>query len=80
MPIYCFKCCGEELELIRGIDEDTPNCPDCGAKMQKLPTSPAMIIIEWQKGVKTHSKGYKDDYAKDYRRRLAEKRGEEVLS
>ena len=80
MPIYRLGCCGKEIEVIQGIDEDTPDCPDCGAKMKRLPTSPAIITIEWQKGICSRSEGYKEDYAKDYRRRLAEKRGEELVS
>ena len=67
MPIFLFQCCGKEIEVIQGIDEDSPLCPDCGAKMDKLPTSPAKIEI---KGI--YSKGYKEGYAKDYRRRLQE--------
>ena len=80
MPLYIYGCCGREIEVIQGIDKDSPECPDCGAKMKRLPTSPAIITIEWQKGVRSRSKGYKEDYAKDYRRRLAEKRGEELVS
>ena len=80
MPLYIYGCCGKEIEVIQGIDKDSPECPDCGAKMKRLPTSPAIITIEWQKGVRSRSKGYKEDYAKDYRRRLAEKRGEELVS
>ena len=71
-PLYIYGCCGKEIEVIQGIDKDSPECPDCGAKMKRLPTSPAIITIEWQKGVRSRSKGYKEDYAKDYRRRLQE--------
>ena len=71
MPIYLFSCCGREYEVLQGIDKDTPLCPDCGAKMTKLPTSPAKIEIKWG-GIKTHTRGYKEDYAEDYRRRLQE--------
>lgn len=72
MPFYIFGCCGKEVEVIQGIDKDTPICPECGAKMKRLPTSPAIIRINRKGGVTIHSKGYKDDYAKDYRRRLQE--------
>ena len=80
MPIYLYGCCGKEIEVIQGIDEDTPKCPDCGAKMKRLPTSPAVITIKNEGGTPLRSKGYKDDYAKDYRRRLAERRGKELVS
>jgi len=72
MPLYRFSCCGKEIEVIQGIDKDTPLCPDCGAEMKKLPSAPAIIKIVNEGGIRTHSKGYKEDYAKDYRRRLQE--------
>lgn len=74
MPIYRYSCCGKEIEVLQGINEDSPLCPDCGTKMEKLPTSPAIIRIEDKGGVPLRSEGYKEDYAKDYRRRLAERR------
>lgn len=69
MPLYRFGCC-REVEVIQGIDKDTPLCPDCGAKMKHLPTSPAIITIKGKGGVRIHSKDYKEDYAKDYQHRL----------
>jgi len=80
MPIYLYGCCGKEIELIQGIDKETPECPDCGAKMKRLPTRPSIITIKDGGGIRTHSRGYKEDYAKDYRRRLAERRGKELVS
>ena len=72
MPLYVFECCNGEMEVIQGIDKDTPLCPDCGAKMRKLPTYPAIIRINMDGGVRVHSKGYKEGYAKEYQRRLQE--------
>ena len=63
MPIYVFSCCGKKVEVVQGIDKDTPSCPDCGAKMEKLPTSPALIRVE---GKTVLSKGYKEGYTKEY--------------
>jgi len=72
MPIYLFSCCGREVEVIQGIDKDSPLCPDCGAKMKRIPTAPAMITIKDKGGNRKYSKGYKEGYAKNYQRRLQE--------
>jgi len=72
MPIYRYGCCGKEIEVIQGIDKDTPLCPKCRAYMQRLPTSPAVITMVDKGNIPLRSKGYKEDYAKDYRRRLQE--------
>lgn len=69
MPIYEYQCeeCKGIVEKIQSFDSDAPLC--CGVAMSRLPTLPAKINI---KG--THSKGYKEGYAKEYRRRLQEAR------
>ncbi len=67
-PIYQYSCCGKEIEVIQGIDKDTPLCPHCGTKMQKLPSSPAIITIKGKGGVRAYSKGYKEGYARDYQK------------
>ena len=72
MPIYLFSCCGKEVEVVQGIDKDSPLCPDCGTKMKRKLTTPAIITIKEEGGNRTYSKGYKEGYAKDYRRRLQE--------
>ncbi len=74
MPIYLFGCCGMEVEVIQGIDKETPLCPDCGAEMKRLLTTPAIITIKDKGGTRTYSKGYKEDYAKDYQSRLQDKK------
>jgi len=67
MPVYEYFCeeCGKKVEVLQSLSGEAPLC--CDEPMSKLPTFPAKIEI---KG--THSKGYKEDYAKDYRRRLQE--------
>ena len=72
MPLYVLGCCGKEIEVIQGIDKNTPICPDCGARMERLPTSPALIAMKGNGGTRSYPRGYKEDYAKDYRRRLQE--------
>ena len=72
MPLYLFSCCDKEYEVIQGRDEDFPICHYCGAKMKKTPSSPAIITIRGEGRAPTHSKGYKEDYAKEYKRRLQE--------
>ena len=69
MPVYRFCCCGNEVEAIQGIDKDTLKCPKCGAKMKKLPTFPAVIKMKAD-GIRDYPQGYKEGYAKEYRRRL----------
>ena len=73
MPIYLYGCCGKEVEVIQGITQDDPVCPDCGVKMLKKPTSPTKIEIKGTGGVTTHSKGYKEGYSDEYKRRLDER-------
>jgi len=67
MPLYDYCCekCGEKVEVLQSLSGKAPLC--CGKPMNKLPTYPALISM---KG--THSEGYKEGYAKDYRRRLQE--------
>jgi len=72
MPLYRLGCCDKEIEVIQGLDKDTPLCPDCGAKMKHLPTRPAIITMVNKGKIPVHSKGYKEDYYKDYQRRLQE--------
>lgn len=70
MPIFLFGCdrCGGEREAIQSFASNAPIC--CGAPMVRLPACPAIIEIKGAGGVKAHSKGYKEGYAKNYRRRL----------
>lgn len=72
MPLYEYYCeeCGKQVEVIQSFSGEPPLC--CGEPMHKLPTFPAKIEIKDKGRIKTHSKGYKEDYAKDYRRRLQE--------
>ena len=66
MPIYQYRCCGKEIEVIQGYDKDASECPKCGVKMERLLTSPVMITIKGTGGTKTYSKGYKEGYSKEY--------------
>ena len=57
MPIYEYKCsrCELELEKVQGFEEATP-CPECGEKMVKLPTFPAMVKIKGEGGYPSRRK------------------------
>ena len=66
------------MEEIQSYDAEAPLC--CGLPMSRLPTLPAKIDVKTKSGIKVRSKGYKEGYAKDYRRRLADRRGAEVVS
>ena len=71
-PLYDFGCdeCGSEKEVVQRFAEEPPVC--CGRPMHWLPTCPAKIDIKDKGGTRAYSKGYKEGYAKDYRRRLQE--------
>jgi len=71
MPIYDFDCCGKRVEVIQGMNQKPPECPTCGKAMKMVFTTPAIITVV-ENCIPQRSKGYKDAYAKDYRRRLAE--------
>lgn len=46
MPMYAFKCenCGE-VEMFRRMKDDQPTkCDDCGGKVQRIYTVPAMRV------------------------------------
>ena len=79
-PLYRFGCCDKEIEVIQGIDKENPLCSECGIPMQKLLTSPAIITIRGKDGIRSYPRGYKEDYAKDYRRRLQDRQEAKVLS
>jgi len=70
MPIYLYQCekCGGKMELRQGMHEGIPLC--CGAAMQKMPTSPAIIRVVGTGGARTYNKGYKKGYSKDYLRSI----------
>ena len=72
MPIYRYRCCWREIEVIQGIDKDTPLCPNCGSKMKKLPTLPAIVRITGMGGSPIRSKGYKEGYSKEYLKSIQE--------
>ena len=48
MPIYEYKCskCGDEVEILRAMADDLPDCTDCGIPMERQITAPAMIKIK----------------------------------
>lgn len=72
MPVYLFECerCRGKKEVLQNFSGEAPIC--CGEPMNKLPTHPTTIKIKAAGGVSIHSPGYKEDYAKNYRRRLRE--------
>lgn len=45
MPLYEYECqsCGRRTELLqRFSDEPLTTCPECGGKVRKLPSAPAV--------------------------------------
>ncbi len=72
MPLYDFECprCANKIEKLQGMNDGNPDCEVCGGKMVKLPSRPMMIRVLHKGGAPVRSKGYKKDYAKDYRKRL----------
>lgn len=49
MPLYQYVCekCEVVVELLRSIkDTDTPGCPSCGGKTEKLISSPGLYEIK----------------------------------
>ena len=74
MPLYDYRCgiCKQVKEVYQSFSGDALVC--CGVQMDRLLCSPSIIAIKGEGGVKVHSKGYKEGYAQDYQRRLAERR------
>ena len=73
MPVYEYECeCGNEVELIQGIDYASPKCKKCGAGMARKPTRPASIRVLSKGGHPARSKGYKEGYSKEYLKSLPE--------
>ena len=72
MPLYDYYCeeCGSKKEVLQSFSGEVPLC--CGQPMSKLPTYPAKIDVRIKGGTRTHSKGYKEGYYKEYQRRLQE--------
>ncbi len=66
MPIYEFVCekCGSTLEKIQAIGAETPIC--CGGVMGIKPSPIAILVLKDEDGYRIRSKGYKDDYKKEY--------------
>lgn len=46
MPIYIYKCCGVEDEVIQQIGADAPGCLKCGMTMIKKPTHQAYVEMK----------------------------------
>jgi len=74
MPIYVYECkeCKGIGEMVQSYDAEVPIC--CGSPMSRLPTLPSKVDVKTKGGVKVRSKGYKEGYAEDYKRRLQERR------
>ena len=51
------------------IGAEAPECEKCGAGMVKRPTRPAIIVMR-DGMTPLRSKGYKEGYAKEYRKSL----------
>ena len=47
MPIYVYWCskCQKEVEVLQGMNDESPYCPECGQKMEQKMTFPAMVKI-----------------------------------
>ena len=75
MPLYVYECkeCKGIEEMVQSYDAEAPIC--CGVTMSRLPTLPAKIDVKVKGGIRTHSKGYKEGYAKNHQRRLEDERG-----
>ena len=52
MPLYDFMCigCHARLEVLRGMQEEYPSCPECGGEMAKMFSSPPMIYMKGEGG------------------------------
>lgn len=60
MPIYELRCvCGQETEVILGMNETPANCQSCGAAMVKQPTFPAMVRIKGEGGYPSRRKYFR---------------------
>lgn len=57
MPIYLYLCpdCNIEVEKVQNLGEDTALC-ECGAKMRRLPTFPAMVKMAGEGGYPSRRK------------------------
>jgi len=71
MPLYEYSCeCGYLTEEIQRVGTSAPQCPKCGGVMKRISSPIARIQIKWD-GVPIRSKGYKEGYAKEYRKSIA---------
>lgn len=67
MPTYEYYCeCGTEIEQIQRIGDEAPQCPTCGVVMIRQISHPAVIKVLSKGGNPIRSKGYKEDYSKEY--------------
>ena len=73
MPHYIFQCktCSKKEEAIQSIGAPALVC--CGAEMDKLFTSPAVIRVMDGK-TRRRSKAYKDAYSDQYLREVCPER------
>lgn len=44
MPIYEYEClsCQHKLEVMQKLNDPAPSCPECGGKVKKLISTPAV--------------------------------------
>jgi putative FmdB family regulatory protein len=60
MPLYVLKCdaCILEIEKIQGINEESPDCPECGGAMRKKFSPIAMFKMKGLGGYPSLRKAY----------------------
>lgn len=76
MPIYEYICngCGHKFEEIAHVDADNPNCPECGANVQKIISSFLGIIKGSEHRLLDCVVGEDADKRKSYLEKRKEKR------
>lgn len=73
MPIYCYECsaCGHQDEEFHHMNEDGPECPNCGpiGTYQRVPTL-IHTFKDYHKPIEMHSIGVAHaDEIEDFQRR-----------
>ena len=70
MPLYEFECkkCNEELEIVVGLENEDPPCPECGGELLKLISAPNIIRMAPQTGLIYSDKQIESSHGTDWRR------------
>lgn len=73
MPIYEYECaCGKSVEVLSQMGNSAPQCSYCGALMNRLISSPAVIRVLSKGKHPQRSRGYKEDYSKEYLKSISD--------